>query len=865
MQLLISCAIYLTVPLGHALGQGIVRVMPLGDSITRGMGAGVQEIPGGYRDPLASLYASGGDSFLFVGSQQTTSSPGLVAINQQHHEGYGGYRIDNIQSSIDNWQASALPDVVLLHIGTNDILQYYNLGTGGNDTSYAIARLITLIGTLYTNNPDLEIVLSTLIPIQNGSDELVKNYNAALSSVVIPTFINQGKTIVLVDNYANFINVDSSWNTTLFADFAHPNALGYSAMADAFYTVPLPQAEGIVFAAESAAGGIDAWDGNVAINLMRAGESSLVSVSAPTSSLNTIFPLAGLNDGSAAGNGNYTYYSLSEAGVSHLPATITFELDTSVNYRGYDIDSVQAITGWGDHNLGAQRFQLFLAKGNEGYIDYGLYDNSGELTGGSGSYLSTVSHTSGVIAKNITGVRFVFLNPDQSNGAGNIGNSQLGSSGGTLIQELQVFGAASATSPPTVSILSPADDAGNVPVSSDLVVTFDKAIAIGTGNITIKDLDTPSQTVIAVGDAQVSVSGAVLTITPTIALDPSTNYAIQIDATAIDDSFADNFAGITDDTTWSFTTGSLSLSLSEFSGTLLTYADDVSASDLLHGLAPIITGWNTSNNASPLELTDGIHGVGVVSGDIVQGAWTTVGATAEYDLGLSPGGTGWDITSIQSIADWQDSGFGNQAWTVEVKSVGGAYTTLATIDYQPLGSGGGTSKVTLTDPSGLLASGVEFIKLTANQVNGGAFVWRELDVFGVSSNSFRAYISDPAFGLDPADQGFDDDPDGDNLANGLEAWFGLHPGQFDAGLSAFSTDGTTISYEHPQNETVPGEVTGFYEWSPNLIDWFASGNGPIGGPTVSFVPTTVGITTTVTATASEELEQLFLRVGVLQN
>ena len=99
----------------------------------------------------------------------------------------------------------------------------------------------------------------------------------------------------------------------------------------------------------------------------------------------------------------------------------------------------------------------------------------------------------------------------------------------------------------------------------------------------------------------------------------------------------------------------------------------------------------------------------------------------------------------------------------------------------------------------------------------------------------------------------------------MEAWFGLHPGQFDAGLSAFSTDGTTISYEHPQNETVPGEVTGFYEWSPNLIDWFASGNGPIGGPTVSFVPTTVGITTTVTATASEELEQLFLRVGVLQN
>jgi hypothetical protein len=164
----------------------------------------------------------------------------------------------------------------------------------------------------------------------------------------------------------------------------------------------------------------------------------------------------------------------------------------------------------------------------------------------------------------------------------------------------------------------------------------------------------------------------------------------------------------------------------------------VSASDLLHGLTPVTTGWNTSNQASPLELTDGIHGVGFaeVSGDNVQGAWTTVGATATYSLGTGANGLGYDVTSVQSIADWVNVGFGNQGWTLAVELVGGGgFVDVATIDYQDLGSGGGgTTKVTL---SGLDVTGIQSLRVTANSVNGGAnagaFVWRELDVVGAST------------------------------------------------------------------------------------------------------------------------------------
>ncbi len=307
------------------------------------------------------------------------------------------------------------------------------------------------------------------------------------------------------------------------------------------------------------------------------------------------------------------------------------------------------------------------------------------------------------------------------------------------------------TTPPTLNTLTslvPADNATGVAVASNLVATFSEPIALtGSGSITVKNLSGGADIPISL-PGQVSISGSVLTINPSSNLVGGQEYAVEISSGAIRDlAISPNaYAGLlaTDIPNWSFT-ASTELITGVSSTTQYAFTGDVSATDLLHGLTPVTTGWNTTNQASPLELTDGIHGGAfqALPGDWVQGAWTTVGATAIYNLGLSPSGAGYDITSVQSIADWVSVGFGNQAWTIEVKPVGGNYSTLATVNYQPLGSGGGGStKVTLALPSGKLASGIEFIKVTANQVNGGAnagaFVWRELDVFGVDTNDATA-------------------------------------------------------------------------------------------------------------------------------
>ena len=118
------------------------------------------------------------------------------------------------------------------------------------------------------------------------------------------------------------------------------------------------------------------------------------------------------------------------------------------------------------------------------------------------------------------------------------------------------YGAIAAdTIPPAISSISPADNATGVAVGTNLVATFSENIAIGAGNITLKNLTDGTQTIIAVTDTtQISVSGSVLTINPTADLAGGKNYAVQIATTAIKDQANNNFAGISNDTTWNFAT-----------------------------------------------------------------------------------------------------------------------------------------------------------------------------------------------------------------------------------------------------------------------------------------------------------------------
>jgi lysophospholipase L1-like esterase len=229
----------------------------------------------------------------------------------------------------------------------------------------------------------------------------------------------------------------------------------------------------------------------------------------------------------------------------------------------------------------------------------------------------------------------------------------------------------------------------------------------------------------------------------------------------------------------------------------LAFVNDVSESDLLHGLKAEAAGWKLENGATPEALNDGAHGASfdkVGAPAVAMIAWTAVGATATYNLGPGPSGDGWDLTTIRSIAAWNGAGFGNQAYKVEVKALGAEeFVLLAKVDYQPLTSGvpsdPGATKVTLTDDRGVLARRVEFIRFTADAVQksqGGSFTFREIDVEGVAfkdsdgdglSDSFeRAHSSTASTtALKPGD-----DPDADGLSNLQEFQSGSDPTKADS-------------------------------------------------------------------------------------
>lgn len=108
---------------------------------------------------------------------------------------------------------------------------------------------------------------------------------------------------------------------------------------------------------------------------------------------------------------------------------------------------------------------------------------------------------------------------------------------------------------PLITNLSPQNNLSDVSITNNLVVTFSEAIAIGYGNITIKNLTDSTEFNISVEDpTQVTISGSVLTINPTNPLINAKNYAVRISGNAIKDLSGNKFAGIFDDNTWNFYT-----------------------------------------------------------------------------------------------------------------------------------------------------------------------------------------------------------------------------------------------------------------------------------------------------------------------
>lgn len=203
--------------------------MPLGDSITQSS-KGLDS----YRYYLWHLLINKGYQVDFVGSKHGVGdgSPPDSDFDMDH-EGHAGWRADEILTQVHAWATAASPDVVLLHIGTNDLSQRQTVGSTVSDISGIIDELRSV-------NPRIHILLAQLIAKAGVPN--IAELNARLPSLAADKQ-QVDSPIVLVDQYTGF---DPS---TMTYDGTHPNAEGESRMAHRWFEKLAPMLD--AFAAES--------------------------------------------------------------------------------------------------------------------------------------------------------------------------------------------------------------------------------------------------------------------------------------------------------------------------------------------------------------------------------------------------------------------------------------------------------------------------------------------------------------------------------------------------------------------------------------------------------------------------------------
>ena len=192
-----------------------IKIMPLGDSLTYGT---YYESSGGYRQKLFTDLTNAGFNVDFVGSQNSGVS------FDSDHEGHTAWNTSQIRSSIYDFLTSYSPDIVLLHIGTNDI-------EAGTENVTEIEGILDNIDT-YENNlsRNITVILARIILRNDTSvlDDNTKAFNNAVAAMA-STRIASGDDIIIVDMENALTYPDD------VTDNVHPNMVGYEKMAAVWY------------------------------------------------------------------------------------------------------------------------------------------------------------------------------------------------------------------------------------------------------------------------------------------------------------------------------------------------------------------------------------------------------------------------------------------------------------------------------------------------------------------------------------------------------------------------------------------------------------------------------------------------------
>lgn len=209
-----------------------IRIMPLGDSITAG--------PGCWRAMLwRQLQLAGYTNIDFVGGVSDGGGCNPGYSYDFDHEGHGGFSATGIadNNQLPPWLSAARPDIVAMHLGTNDMWGHYI------PTATKLAAFTKLVGQMRANNPNMKIIVAQIIPMSAAAcstcpadvvelNNAVPGWAAGLSTTQSP--------IVVVDQWTGFDAVADN------VDGVHPNNAGFQKMANRWYPALARLLDGVI-------------------------------------------------------------------------------------------------------------------------------------------------------------------------------------------------------------------------------------------------------------------------------------------------------------------------------------------------------------------------------------------------------------------------------------------------------------------------------------------------------------------------------------------------------------------------------------------------------------------------------------------
>jgi lysophospholipase L1-like esterase len=199
----------------------VIRIMPLGDSITKGKRS---SDGAGYRRYLDYLLTGAGYNFDLIGSQQN----GPFDFDRDH-EGHAGWYANEIRDNVYNWLVINPADVILLHIGTNDISANQNI-------QGIVAEVEQILDNIDQYEMDYGRHIAVFLALIINRDNPTSSYGLATTSyndqlfVMAQNRINNGDDIEIVDMEPALIYPDDMYDTV------HPNDIGYDKMASEWFS-----------------------------------------------------------------------------------------------------------------------------------------------------------------------------------------------------------------------------------------------------------------------------------------------------------------------------------------------------------------------------------------------------------------------------------------------------------------------------------------------------------------------------------------------------------------------------------------------------------------------------------------------------